>query len=542
MPYYTEDTAQRSVIPLSEIPSTFSEVMEAQFASTVTELPTVATRRAAELFQAHREGVRIDRAAALARVKDAGLEGQLSIESGGITQAALDILIERKRDELRRASILARAEGGFLENVSRFGVAIGTSLADPVNVGLSFVPVVGQARYVRMLKAAATPLGRAGVRAGVGAAEGAVGAAIVEPLIYSAKQYEQADYDMLDSLLNVGFGTIYGGGLHVVGGAAADAIARVRGEPSLVRRAIDTALEERARPLTRETIDAGGERLSTQLDTAAEISAAEVRGDAARIAASVAADTREQALRVAEGQLMSGDRVNVEPLFAGERGRLADGTDTADLVPGRFQIAEQRARAADLEESAARRLSAIEEQAARAGGEAKPRYTPRLLRELEAARGQRAAAQALREGRDLTPAETEQLRQAVVADAIERGAPVPEQALEGAPESIRARAAEVRKAAVAEATRRDAGAADPEAVAQERAAADVDREISQADETLEAAEEESKLAEQLLNEQAARFGDEAADETITAAKELANRLTTWSRAAELAQVCVLRGG
>ena len=52
---------------------------------------------------------------------------------------------------------------------------LGTQVLDPVNVAMAFMPVVGEARYGRMLAAAGeSVLGRAAVRAGVGAVEGGV--------------------------------------------------------------------------------------------------------------------------------------------------------------------------------------------------------------------------------------------------------------------------------------------------------------------------------------------------------------------------------
>lgn len=231
MPLYTEDTATRSFLPLDEIPSTFSDVIEAQFGQTLTELPLVAGKRLTELTLARRQGAALPKADAMLKVDAADLNGHLTVDDNGITDAALGILIDRKREELQQQQTLARARGGVGEGAARLGVALGTSLLDPVNVGLAFVPVVGEARYARILAGAGAGglFGRSAVRAGVGAVEGAAGAAIVEPLIYSAKQQEQADYAMSDSLMNLAFGTIFGGGLHVVGGAGADAVRAWRG-------------------------------------------------------------------------------------------------------------------------------------------------------------------------------------------------------------------------------------------------------------------------------------------------------------------------
>ncbi len=49
-------------------------------------------------------------------------------------------------------------------------------------------------------------------RAVRGAVEGAVGASVLEPFIYGVAQKVQADYDLYDSFMNVGFGTVLGGG------------------------------------------------------------------------------------------------------------------------------------------------------------------------------------------------------------------------------------------------------------------------------------------------------------------------------------------
>jgi len=58
-------------------------------------------------------------------------------------------------------------------------------------------------------------LGKTGARFAKGAADGAVGAAAVEPLVALQARSEQADYSAMDSLLNIAFGGVLGGGLHV---------------------------------------------------------------------------------------------------------------------------------------------------------------------------------------------------------------------------------------------------------------------------------------------------------------------------------------
>lgn len=183
---------------------------------------------------------------ARARIKEEGVK--LEVPDSGIPHGALQILIDRKRAEMKRADAIQRSSGDILTQGARFGTALAASVLDPVNVGLAFVPAVGPTRYALMVERAGGAFGRAGVRAGVGAVEGAAGAAIVEPVIYAAGRTEQADYDLTDSLLNIAFGTAFGGGLHVGGGAVADAVnwRTARAKDGLAR-----ALAE-ASPETRE--------------------------------------------------------------------------------------------------------------------------------------------------------------------------------------------------------------------------------------------------------------------------------------------------
>jgi len=162
------------------------------------------------------------------RAKTAGVK--LEFPKDGITEDAFNILVERKQDEMRRQDIMARGPSGFLPGVAKFGTAFGASLLDPINIASAFVPVVGQARYAQLLASAGrSTLARTLPRLGVGAAEGLVGAAMVEPIIYGAARYEQADYGMADSALNVAFGGVFGGGLHVLGGSGADAFRAWKG-------------------------------------------------------------------------------------------------------------------------------------------------------------------------------------------------------------------------------------------------------------------------------------------------------------------------
>lgn len=215
------------------------DAAEASFDQAMFENPTSAVRRIGELNRA--EDGRVEMQAypaygiaerraepetplltaeqARARIKEEGLD--LTVEDSGIRAGALDILIERKREEVKRKLILDNAPASTIPVQLLAG--FGASVLDPINVASAFVPIVGEARYASMLARAGTSVAaRAAVRAQVGAVEGAVGAAIVEPLVLYASAQDQADYGAVDSLLNVAFGSVMGGGLHSAGGYISD--------------------------------------------------------------------------------------------------------------------------------------------------------------------------------------------------------------------------------------------------------------------------------------------------------------------------------
>jgi hypothetical protein len=153
--------------------------------------------------------------------KEFGIEGQLQFDEE-VTESRAAELRTLKQAEMRRADTIRRARGGIVEGAGNLATGFIASALDPLNIASAFVPVVGEARYATMLERAGSVAARAGVRARVGAIEGAVGAAVLEPIVYGVAREEQADYDAYDSLTNLAFGTILGGGLHVVGGAVSD--------------------------------------------------------------------------------------------------------------------------------------------------------------------------------------------------------------------------------------------------------------------------------------------------------------------------------
>ena len=131
-------------------------------------------------------------------------------------QRTVDIIVNLKKEERKRQSIISRGPEGkfsnlFAPSILKFATGLGVSILDPINIGVSFIPVVGQARFAQL----AARQGLTKARLARGTVEGFAGATLVEPLVYGVAQSVQADYGLTDSFYNLTFGTFIGGGLHV---------------------------------------------------------------------------------------------------------------------------------------------------------------------------------------------------------------------------------------------------------------------------------------------------------------------------------------
>ena len=206
------------------------------------------------------------------KIKDLNLD--LTVSDDGIQENTLNSLIELKQDEVTRQSIIARGPTDLVSTIAKFGVGLGVSAMDPLNVASAFIPVIGPARYTALIANATGGAARAGIRTVVGAAEGAVGAALIEPFVLVGAYREQADYTLADSLGNIFFGTVLGGGLHVGVGAFSDALAK--------GRSIHTAKAE---------------------------------GKIAEIVSNVSPTTRNSVARVALAQFLDGRKIDVESIL-----------------------------------------------------------------------------------------------------------------------------------------------------------------------------------------------------------------------------------
>lgn len=566
MPYVFQETQVGEPRPASEFPSLPSEVYEETFAQAFEENPIAAILRSKSLADDYRiGGKRLDFETAQQKLKDRGMEGDIKVSEAGITEAALDTLIERKAIERRRQEIFGQAEGGVGQGAARLGVAIGTSLVDPVNVATAFIPVIGEARYTGLLAKAGSTLGRTGVRAGVGAVEGVAGAALIEPIIAGSRRYEQADYDMVDSLLNVAFGGVFGAGLHSVGGAIGDGVRTYRGADPVWKgldgvRADEIPLVQNLRQEIARGMDMRDVARVTETWSPAARRAVEpdirivTPAEAAHQA--LPPQVRENMLKQAIIQAVSDEPVNVQPIVraaAVQRAALEEGFTSPQMVDPNTLI---------FRENDQNRMDAVREMFP--GDEYSPIVAITDAGKLTILDGHNRAAVAIERGHDipvvkLTRNEYDELqgkgfddieityaaleragqndatsdlsRQFPGADLHRRGMEawqeLPDQPL-------------VPRAESASITPSDdiAKLVDH---AEKVLARETDTGTPTAD-ALKMATEEASLAQSDLKAVADRLGLEAEDAELRDVLEAGANSERWAKAAELATICLTRGG
>lgn len=148
----------------------------------------------------------------------------IEVGDEGIKEGLASLLANRHDERSAFGTTLSRSRGGLGLGAAQFGVAIAGSFLDPLNVASAFIPSVAVARSATM----AARFGKRGNRFMTGVVDGAIGAAVIEPLVISAAVAEQdRDYGLMDSFLNVAVGSALGGGLHWGAGKISDRINRL---------------------------------------------------------------------------------------------------------------------------------------------------------------------------------------------------------------------------------------------------------------------------------------------------------------------------
>ena len=141
----------------------------------------------------------------------------------------VDILVKKRLDDIKKQDIISRGPKNIFAKGSYFITGLGGSFTDPINIGTSLIPVVGQARFIQMVG----KYGKTSARLRRGAIEGGVGNALFEPIEYSMARSEQRDYGAIDSLYNISFGALLGAGLNVGLGKVGDVYKKYTGKDNI---------------------------------------------------------------------------------------------------------------------------------------------------------------------------------------------------------------------------------------------------------------------------------------------------------------------
>jgi len=275
--------------------------------------------------------------------EQAGADGyDIEIPPEGMTELKYGFLKERKRVQMARDSILSRGPQDFTQGAINLGAGIMASVADPINVASAFIPAVGMTRWAQAairanqvagrglniaetailarhakfgtIPATATRGQRLAAAGKVGVIEGAVGAAVVEPVVFSFARGLQDDYTLQDSAFNIMFGAALGGALHIGGTAITGRVAGIPERAELFR------MERKVTPIA-QTDQAGVGPLLTNETTI---------------------ETREAAFRAAMTQTLDGRPVDVEDILRSEREVLAYKRGKDEGFQRRTVIAEKR--------------------------------------------------------------------------------------------------------------------------------------------------------------------------------------------------------
>lgn len=128
---------------------------------------------------------------------------RLNISSSGVSRAALDIMIGDELERQRKQSVIDRAPSTAGSWMVGKGAGFAAGFADPVGLAANFVPVVGQGTRIAQMANAARVTTRLAGRVAVGAVEGAVGQAMMEPLMMAAKHGAGREHTMADVATDV---------------------------------------------------------------------------------------------------------------------------------------------------------------------------------------------------------------------------------------------------------------------------------------------------------------------------------------------------
>lgn len=144
----------------------------------------------------------------------------------GMTTGAAQLLAENQDEVDKRNFIIGRASTG--QQVLGFGASFIAGMAEPKNLGIGIATalvggaVISRVGSVRRMYQLSMRARKFQTRAGVGALEGLVASAALEPSNIDSAKILQQDYGMADSVMNVALSTVLGAGLNSVPGFIGD--------------------------------------------------------------------------------------------------------------------------------------------------------------------------------------------------------------------------------------------------------------------------------------------------------------------------------
>jgi predicted GNAT family acetyltransferase len=206
-----------------------------EYTETLTELARVASVR---------NEPKLSAADASEYLKTFDFKMPVAPKDNEYSKSQLDIIAARQR-ELAIINDVRERTPWDLGSVPRGLAMFGVSMTDPINVATAFVPwsrALPFASRLQAMRVSPSALTRAGGRVGLGALDAAISVAVIEPFYYKGRQYIGDDYDAYDSMQNIAFGALVGGGIVGIGGAGADVFRRVtaRAAPSERFRGLST--------------------------------------------------------------------------------------------------------------------------------------------------------------------------------------------------------------------------------------------------------------------------------------------------------------
>lgn len=236
--YNTKDNApEQRLYALDNAPTTWTDALDSTFSLAKDNAPYEAIKRYIQREFANYNDQDI---MPMAEFNEKYAELGLTVKKD-VSREYARLLVEKKQDDLKRQGIIARGPTNIFAQGSYFLAGLGGSFSDPINLGLSFVPVVGQGNFLRMV-------GRHGVnraRFYRGLKEGFVGNLAFEPVDAALAASEQREYGLVNSLYNVTIGTLVAGGLQSGLGKIGDFYKKLNGKENIYQDIAEAPIELR---------------------------------------------------------------------------------------------------------------------------------------------------------------------------------------------------------------------------------------------------------------------------------------------------------